>query len=47
MASTKKWLTHIFLYPVFRWVGFDRMQIEGGTDLLLLEDGFFLLGEDR
>ena len=47
MASTKRWLTNIFLYPVYKWVGFDNLIIEGGTDLLLLEDGSTLEGENR
>jgi hypothetical protein len=47
MASTKKWLSAIFLYPRFTWVGFDNLLWEDGTDVVLWEDGYLVEGENR
>jgi hypothetical protein len=47
MASTKKWLSAIYLFPKYIWVGFDNLLVEGGTDVLLMEDGSTFEGENR
>ena len=47
MASTKKWLSAIFLATRFKWVGFDNLLWEGSTDVVLWEDGYLVEGENR
>lgn len=50
MASTKKWLSNIKLYPCFKWRGQDEMLTEedtDGTEIVLTEEGEDIEGEDR
>jgi hypothetical protein len=46
MAAVKRWLTNIYLYPRFKWVGFDHLLWEEG-DHVLWEDADNVEGENR
>ena len=47
MASTRWWLSALYLFPCFKWVGFDNLLWEDGTDVVLWEDSYLVEGENR
>jgi hypothetical protein len=47
MAQDNLDLSHIYLFPRVKERGFDNLLWEGGTDVVLWEDGYLVEGENR